>query len=93
MLKTIVKSRNQLLHQKTNQMNLDSEAGKNDNVNTIPMNNDEEKKLKEEQKLDPVLQEVLDIWNKDFKNDIWKKWSYGEIFEKLKSKILIVNLN
>nr|WP_307936224.1 variable surface lipoprotein [Mycoplasmopsis bovis] len=70
-----------------------SEAGKNDNVNTIPMNNDEEKKLKEEQKLDPVLQEVLDIWNKDFKNDIWKKWSYGEIFEKLKSKILIVNLN
>ncbi|UCP02595.1 Mbov_0838 family PARCEL repeat surface lipoprotein [Mycoplasmopsis bovis] len=64
-----------------------SEAGKNDNVNTIPMNNDEEKKLKEEQKLDPVLQEVLDIWNKDFKNDIWEKWSYGEIFEKLKSKI------
>ncbi|UCP03442.1 DUF285 domain-containing protein [Mycoplasmopsis bovis] len=51
------------------------------------MNNDEEKKLKEEQKLDPVLQEVLDIWNKDFKNDIWEKWSYGEIFEKLKSKI------
>ncbi len=39
------------------------------------MNNDEEKKLKEEQKLDPVLQEVLDIWNKDFKNDIWEKWS------------------
>ncbi|MCA8839194.1 Mbov_0838 family PARCEL repeat surface lipoprotein [Mycoplasmopsis bovis] len=69
-----------------------SEAGKNDNVNTIPMNNDEEKKLKEEQKLDPVLQEVLDIWNKDFKNDIWKKWSYGEIFEKLKSKFPKNNL-
>nr|WP_307915898.1 hypothetical protein [Mycoplasmopsis bovis] len=33
-------------------MNLESEAGKNDNVNTIPMNNDEEKKLKEEQKLE-----------------------------------------
>ncbi len=46
MLKTIMKSRNQLLHQKTNQMNLDSEAGKNDNVNTIPMNNDEEEKKK-----------------------------------------------
>nr|WP_307937989.1 hypothetical protein [Mycoplasmopsis bovis] len=44
MLKTIMKSRNQLLHQKTNQMNLESEAGKNDNVNTIPMNNDEEEK-------------------------------------------------
>ncbi len=46
MLKTIMKSRNQLLHQKTNQMNLESEAGKNDNVNTIPMNNDEEEKKK-----------------------------------------------
>nr|WP_307923701.1 hypothetical protein [Mycoplasmopsis bovis] len=51
MLKTIMKSRNQLLHQKTNQMNLESEAGKNDNVNTIPMNNDEEeKKIKRETK-------------------------------------------
>ncbi len=59
MLKTIVKSRNQLLHQKTNQMNLESEAGKNDNVNTIPMNNDEEekkiKKRKKETMLDPAL--------------------------------------
>nr|WP_307929048.1 hypothetical protein [Mycoplasmopsis bovis] len=27
-------------------MNLESEAGKNDNVNTIPMNNDEEEKKK-----------------------------------------------
>nr|WP_307940758.1 hypothetical protein [Mycoplasmopsis bovis] len=39
-------------------MNLESEAGKNDNVNTIPMNNDEEeKKLKEKQKskTDPAL--------------------------------------
>ncbi len=57
MLKTIMKSRNQLLHQKTNQMNLESEAGKNDNVNTIPMNNDEEeKKLKEKKRArDPAL--------------------------------------
>ncbi len=58
MLKTIMKSRNQLLHQKTNQMNLESEAGKNDNVNTIPMNNDEEekRKLKEKKRArDPVL--------------------------------------
>ncbi len=60
MLKTIMKSRNQLLHQKTNQMNLESEAGKNDNVNTIPMNNDEEekRKLKEkkrETRSDPAL--------------------------------------
>nr|WP_307938163.1 hypothetical protein [Mycoplasmopsis bovis] len=33
-------------------MNLESEAGKNDNVNTIPMNNDEEekKKIKREKK-------------------------------------------
>nr|WP_307928865.1 hypothetical protein [Mycoplasmopsis bovis] len=55
-----MKSRNQLLHQKTNQMNLESEAGKNDNVNTIPMNNDEEekRKLKEkkrETRSDPAL--------------------------------------
>ncbi len=51
MLKTIMKSRNQLLHQKTNQMESRSEAGKNDNVNTIPMNNDEEeKKIKRETK-------------------------------------------
>ncbi len=57
MLKTIMKSRNQLLHQKTNQMNLESEAGKNDNVNTIPMNNDEEeKKIKREKRArDPAL--------------------------------------
>nr|WP_307921010.1 hypothetical protein [Mycoplasmopsis bovis] len=45
-----MKSRNQLLHQKTNQMNLESEAGKNDNVNTIPMNNDEEEKRKLKEK-------------------------------------------
>ncbi|MBT1382273.1 BspA family leucine-rich repeat surface protein [Mycoplasma bovis] len=70
-----------------------SEAGKNDNVNTIPMNNDEEeKKLKEKQEQDPVLQKVLDTWNKDFKNDIWAKWSYKDIFEKLKSKIPNNNL-
>nr|WP_307935853.1 hypothetical protein [Mycoplasmopsis bovis] len=52
-----MKSRNQLLHQKTNQMNLESEAGKNDNVNTIPMNNDEEekRKLKEKQKSKQIL--------------------------------------
>nr|WP_307922971.1 hypothetical protein [Mycoplasmopsis bovis] len=32
-------------------MNLESEAGKNDNVNTIPMNNDEEeRKIKREKK-------------------------------------------
>nr|WP_307911755.1 hypothetical protein [Mycoplasmopsis bovis] len=38
-------------------MNLESEAGKNDNVNTIPMNNDEEeKKLKEKKRArDPAL--------------------------------------
>nr|WP_307935146.1 hypothetical protein [Mycoplasmopsis bovis] len=40
-------------------MNLESEAGKNDNVNTIPMNNDEEekkiKKRKKETMLDPAL--------------------------------------
>ncbi len=55
MLKTIMKSRNQLLHQKTNQMNLESEAGKNDNVNTIPMNNDEEEKRKlKEKKRDKI---------------------------------------
>nr|WP_307910233.1 hypothetical protein [Mycoplasmopsis bovis] len=39
-------------------MNLESEAGKNDNVNTIPMNNDEEekRKLKEKKRArDPVL--------------------------------------
>ncbi len=60
MLKTIMKSRNQLLRQKTNQINLDSEAGKNDNVNTIPMNNDEEeKKLKDKQEQDPVLQKSI----------------------------------
>nr|WP_307930133.1 hypothetical protein [Mycoplasmopsis bovis] len=50
-----MKSRNQLLHQKTNQMNLESEAGKNDNVNTIPMNNDEEEKRKlKEKKRDKI---------------------------------------
>nr|WP_307908075.1 hypothetical protein [Mycoplasmopsis bovis] len=51
-----MKSRNQLLHQKTNQMNLESEAGKNDNVNTIPMNNDEEEKknIKEKQKRNKI---------------------------------------
>nr|WP_307914718.1 hypothetical protein [Mycoplasmopsis bovis] len=55
-----MKSRNQLLRQKTNQINLDSEAGKNDNVNTIPMNNDEEeKKLKDKQEQDPVLQKSI----------------------------------
>ncbi|QQH61059.1 hypothetical protein HYD59_03595 [Mycoplasmopsis bovis] len=32
--KQIMKSRNQLLHQKINQMNLDLEAGKNDNDNS-----------------------------------------------------------
>ncbi|MEI7001211.1 Mbov_0838 family PARCEL repeat surface lipoprotein [Mycoplasmopsis bovis] len=70
-----------------------SEAGKNDNVNTIPMNNDEEeKKLKEKQEQDSVLQKVLDTWNKDFKDDIWEKWSYKDIFEKLKSKIPNNNL-
>nr|WP_307929289.1 hypothetical protein [Mycoplasmopsis bovis] len=38
-------------------MNLESEAGKNDNVNTIPMNNDEEekRKLKEKQKRQEIL--------------------------------------
>nr|WP_307917094.1 hypothetical protein [Mycoplasmopsis bovis] len=38
-------------------MNLESEAGKNDNVNTIPMNNDEEeKKIKREKRArDPAL--------------------------------------
>nr|WP_307911113.1 hypothetical protein [Mycoplasmopsis bovis] len=38
-------------------MNLESEAGKNDNVNTIPMNNDEEekRKLKEKQKSKKIL--------------------------------------
>ncbi len=51
------------------------------------MNNDEEKKLKEKQEQDPVLKKALDIWDKDFKNDIWAKWSYKDIFEKLKSKI------
>ncbi|XVK79809.1 BspA family leucine-rich repeat surface protein [Mycoplasmopsis bovis] len=70
-----------------------SEAGKNDNVNTIPMNNDEEeKKLKDKQEQDPVLQKVLGTWNKDFKNDIWANWSYKDIFEKLKSKIPDINL-
>ncbi|MBT1356169.1 BspA family leucine-rich repeat surface protein [Mycoplasma bovis] len=70
-----------------------SEAGKNDNVNTIPMNNvEEEKKSKEKQEQDSVLQKVLDTWNKDFKDDIWEKWSYNDIFEKLKSKIQNDNL-
>nr|WP_307917711.1 hypothetical protein [Mycoplasmopsis bovis] len=98
MLKTIMKSRNQLLHQKTNQMNLESEAGKNDNVNTIPMNNDEEekRKYKREKKRNKIrscsFKKVLGTWNKDFKNDIWANWSYKDIFDKLKSKIPDINL-
>ncbi|MBT1388447.1 hypothetical protein FCM54_03915, partial [Mycoplasma bovis] len=57
------------------------------------MNNDEEeKKLKDKQEQDPVLQKVLGTWNKDFKNDIWANWSYKDIFEKLKSKIPDINL-
>ncbi len=91
-----MKSRNQLLHQKTNQMNLESEAGKNDNVNTIPMNNDEEekRKLKEKQKSKRScsFKKVLGTWKKDFKNDIWANWSYKDIFDKLKSKIPDINL-
>nr|WP_307922429.1 hypothetical protein [Mycoplasmopsis bovis] len=79
-------------------MNLESEAGKNDNVNTIPMNNDEEekKKIKREtkEKQDQILlfKKVLGTWNKDFKNDIWANWSYKDIFDKLKSKIPDINL-
>ncbi|UOE64868.1 DUF285 domain-containing protein [Mycoplasmopsis bovis] len=53
---------------------------------------EEEKKLKEKQEQDSVLQKVLDTWNKDFKNDIWANWSYKDIFEKLKSKIPNNNL-
>ncbi len=91
-----MKSRNQLLHQKTNQMNLESEAGKNDNVNTIPMNNDEEekRKLKEKKRArrSCSFKKVLGTWNKDFKNDIWANWSYKDIFDKLKSKIPDINL-
>ncbi len=91
-----MKSRNQLLHQKTNQMNLESEAGKNDNVNTIPMNNDEEekKKIKREKKSKRScsFKKVLGTWKKDFKNDIWANWSYKDIFDKLKSKIPDINL-
>ncbi len=90
-----MKSRNQLLHQKTNQMNLESEAGKNDNVNTIPMNNDEEEKKIKEKKRDKqilLFKKVLGTWNKDFKNDIWANWSYKDIFDKLKSKIPDINL-
>ncbi|QQH23357.1 DUF285 domain-containing protein [Mycoplasmopsis bovis] len=58
------------------------------------MNNDEEKKNKKEKKraARSCSQEVLDIWNKDFKNDIWANWSYKDIFEKLKSKIPNNNL-
>ncbi|MBT1402726.1 hypothetical protein FCM80_03500, partial [Mycoplasma bovis] len=57
------------------------------------MNNvEEEKKSKEKQEQDSVLQKVLDTWNKDFKDDIWEKWSYNDIFEKLKSKIQNDNL-
>nr|WP_307917971.1 hypothetical protein [Mycoplasmopsis bovis] len=77
-------------------MNLESEAGKNDNVNTIPMNNDEEekRKLKEKQKSKRScsFKKVLGTWNKDFKNDIWANWSYKDIFDKLKSKIPDINL-
>nr|WP_307927791.1 hypothetical protein [Mycoplasmopsis bovis] len=77
-------------------MNLESEAGKNDNVNTIPMNNDEEekRKLKEKQKSKRScsFKKVLGTWKKDFKNDIWANWSYKDIFDKLKSKIPDINL-
>nr|WP_307915334.1 hypothetical protein [Mycoplasmopsis bovis] len=76
-------------------MNLESEAGKNDNVNTIPMNNDEEEKKIKEKKRDKqilLFKKVLGTWNKDFKNDIWANWSYKDIFDKLKSKIPDINL-